>query len=379
MTHSTPKSVVVVAGEASGDLHGAHLVDALKKTQPDVFICGAGGAAMKAAGAKIIVDANQLAMMGFTSIFSKAPVILTAMSRLKKLLSGLKPDLLILIDFPEFNLHLAATAKKLGIPVLYYVSPQLWAWRSGRIKKIKARVDHMAVILPFEVDFYKRHNVSASFVGHPLLDDIPVPIEQKEKIVDVAHPTVALLPGSRECEVQRLLPPMLASAKILSTQLPGTRFVLSNAPSLDDDLVPDIVSSQDFKALEIVRSSVAEIFHSCDLCIVASGTATLEAAIHGAPFILAYVTSPINYWLAKMFTDIPHIGLANLIAEKTIVPELIQNEASAENIADRAYGLLTNPDAYQKMRSDLLNVRQHLGQPGASHRVAQIAIELMNG
>jgi lipid-A-disaccharide synthase len=372
-----PKSVVMVAGEASGDLHGAHLMQALKKRHQDIFVCGAGGTAMKAAGVKIVVEADQLAVMGFTALFAKAPRILAAMAQLKKLLTSLKPDLLILIDFPDFNLHLAATAKKLRIPVLYYISPQIWAWRSGRIKKIKARIDHMAVILPFETTFYESHAVPASFVGHPLLDAIPEHPNRQAKVVDINCPIVALLPGSRECEVLRLLPPMLGAANILKTKLPGIRFVLSKAPSLNADLVADIVAQHDFKAVDIVEEPVAEIFARSCLSIITSGTATLEAAIHGAPFILTYITSPLNYWLAKTFVDVPHIGLANLIADKAIVPELIQESASADNIADCAHALLTNPVAYAKMRSDLLAVRQLLGQPGASHRVAHIACRLM--
>ncbi len=377
MDNSPSKSIVMVAGEASGDLHGANLIQALKRRHPHISICGAGGAAMQAAGAKIVVGANQLSVMGFTAIFAKAPRILAAMSHLKKLLVNLKPDLLILIDFPDFNLHLAAKAKKLGIPVLYYISPQVWAWRSGRIKKIKARVDHMAVILPFEARYYDKHAVPVSFVGHPLLDAIPEQATHPLKSVDFKRPKVALLPGSRECEVLRLLPPMLNAAKILKAQLPGIRFVVSNAPSLGVDLIPSIIAEQKFKEVEIVHEPVEELFkHNC-LSIVTSGTATLEAAIHGAPFILTYITSPVNYWLAKIFIDVPYIGLANLIAGKSIVPELIQKKASAENIANAAYRLLSDPSAYKEMRSNLLEVRQMLGQPGASDKVARIASRLM--
>ncbi len=377
MKAASPKSVVMVAGEASGDLHGAHVIQALKKCHGDIFICGAGSSAMKAAGAKLVVDANELSVMGFTAIFAKAPQILKALSRLKKLLATLRPDLLILIDFPDFNLHLAASAKKLGIPVLYYISPTVWAWRANRIHKIKQRVDHMAVILPFEKTIYEKHNVPVSFVGHPLLDSMADQPATSAIASITDRPTIGLLPGSREDEVRRLLPNMLQAACILQQKNPYAHFVISCAPSIEMHLIEDIAARYDLKKMEVVNEHVSTLFPRCCLSIVASGTASLEAALYGMPNIIVYSVSPFSYWLGSLLVDVPHIGLANLIANRRIIPELVQDDVTPEKIADIANGLLTDSRAYKEMCDELIKVRQRLGQAGASARVAEIACRLM--
>ena len=228
----------MVAGEASGDQHGAHVIRALQKRHRDITIRGAGGEAMRKAGAEIIVDDRELSVMGFTAVLSKAPQILKAMSRLKRLIARSSPDLLILIDFPDFNLHLAGYAKKMGVPVLYYISPQVWAWRSGRLRKIKRRVDHMAVILPFEKSIYERHNMPVTFVGHPLMDAAPPHLRTpKPAPPSIENQTVALLPGSRKSEVSRLLPEMLKAAQIMQAGNGRIRFEISRAPSIDKQML----------------------------------------------------------------------------------------------------------------------------------------------
>jgi len=368
----------MVAGEASGDLHGAHLIKALREQHDSLYVCGMGGRSMRAVGANILIDADRLAVVGITEVLAKASEVFKAMSRLKKLLFGLRPDLLVLVDYPEFNLHLASTAKKLGIPVLYYISPQLWAWRSGRVKKIKKRVDHMAVILPFEEDFYRQHNVPVSFVGHPLMDSgtggVPLRLPS---LPDAQAPLIGLLPGSRPGEVGSLLPTMLEAAQLLQDRMDKVRFVISSAPSIDETLIPSLLNKCSLRHVEISSEPVSELFPRCDLAIVASGTVTLEAAICGTPIIITYVVSPLSYRLGRALIRVEHIGLVNLIAEKCIVPELVQQQVTAEAISDSAHAILSNPDKYQEVCRELAVVRERLGERGASRKVAAIACTLM--
>jgi lipid-A-disaccharide synthase len=371
------KTIVMVAGEASGDLHGAHVIRSLRKRHEHIYICGAGGSAMRAAGANLIVDADELSVMGFTAIFSKAPQILRAVSKLKKLIKALKPDVVILIDFPDFNIHLAATAKKAGVPVLYYISPTVWAWRAKRIFKIKRRVDHMAVILPFEASIYESHGIPVSFVGHPLLDDMGAAAEMPTPCAEMTEPMVALMPGSRHDEVRRLLPIMLNAAAILQNNDQRIRFVVSCAPSIDHAYIQDIIGQHSITRIGITHDRASRIFETCCLSIVASGTVSLEAAIQAVPTIIIYEVSQLSYWLGKMLVDVPHIGLANLIAGKRVLPELVQKEATAPNIARIAGELMTNDNAYNTMQDELKHIRQMLGKPGAADRVAEIACRLM--
>jgi lipid-A-disaccharide synthase len=378
MEPTAPQSVVMVAGEASGDLHGAHVIRALKKRHDDIFICGAGGSAMRSAGARIIVDVQDLSVMGFSAIFSKIPAILKAAAKIKRVLSKLKPDLLILIDFPDFNLHLAAYAKRTGIPVLYYISPQVWAWRSGRIHKIKARVDHMAVILPFEKSIYEQHQIPVSFVGHPLMD-AAFPQPERNIVIEIGQKdvTVSLLPGSREGEVRRLLPAMLEAAEHLQANWTGMQFLLSCAPTIDRELLSRVVKGYPALNLQVSTDPVTALFKKSHLSIVASGTASLEAAIYGIPAIIVYSTSRLNYAMAKRLINVSHIGLANLIAQRRVIPELIQGDASAAKIAAAALDLLTDPSKYGAMQEELREIRKRLGGGGASDRVADIACRLM--
>jgi lipid-A-disaccharide synthase len=377
MKDSPKKSVVMVAGEASGDLHGARLIGALRERLPDIRICGAGGDAMKDAGARIVVDIRELSVMGFTAVFSKAPRILRHLGRLKRLLVESKPDLLILIDFQDFNLHLAGYAKKIGIPVLFYISPKVWAWRAGRIQKIKRRVDHMAVILPFEEVIYTRHGVPATFVGHPLMDGAPPEGEARSDLSPDISRSVALLPGSRECEVSRLLPEMLKAARILQREDPELRFEISRAPSIPIAMIDHFRKQHGVAGTRVTDEPVYAIFKRCQLAVIASGTASLEAAIYGIPTIIVYSVSNLSYLIAKLLVHVPHIGLANLIAGKRVLPELVQDQATAVQIAAVAEHLLNNPAAYHRMQTELKAIRKQLGHGGASGRVAAIACRLM--
>ena len=377
MSNPSPKSVVMVAGEASGDLHGGRLIDALRRRHPDIRVCGAGGSAMKAAGARIVVDIRDLSVMGITAVFLKIPQILGHMARLKRLLAERRPDLLILIDFQDFNLHLASHAKKIGIPVLFYISPKVWAWRSGRIRKIKRRVDHMAVIFPFEKSYYDKHGVPATFVGHPLMDGTPPENARDHGVPSGKDRAVALLPGSRASEVVRLLPEMLKAARILQQDDPELQFVISRAPSIDTAQIEHLSHVHGVAHTRITDDPVYAIFRRCRLAVVASGTASLEAAIYGIPTIIVYSVSTLSYMVAKLLVHVPHIGLANLIAGKRVLPELVQDQAVASEIAASARRLLSDGEAYRRMQSELRTIRKQLGHAGASDRVAAIACGMM--
>lgn len=370
--------VMIIAGEASGDLHGANLVRAMHAVNPDLFVCGLGGQAMKAAGIRILVDASTLAVVGITEVLAKLPGLIKGMTTAKRLLKVLKPDLLILIDFPDFNLRVARYAKKMGVRVLYYISPQIWAWRSGRIKKIKRFVDHMAVILPFEADFYHKHGVPATFVGHPLLD------KQDEKVNPgirpglLTSPVIGLLPGSRDHEIAVHLPLMLSAAARLRKENPEFGFVVSLASSKDASLVENIIKDSAMADdCTIVSGPVEKIFQKSDLVLAVSGTVTLEAAIAQTPMIIIYKVSPLSYWIGKKFIKVDHIGLVNLIADERVVPELVQKDATPEKIAQTALDLIKDAGRLEKTREKLHAVKAKLGNPGASGRTARLVEKLL--
>jgi len=371
---------MIIAGEASGDLHGSKLVRAMREKNNDLFFCGIGSQALRDAGVKIIVDSSQLSVVGITEVFSKMIDLFRGMSVAKKLLKSLKPDLLIIIDFPDFNLHIAGTAKKLGIPVLYYISPQVWAWRPGRVKKIRKIVDHVAVILPFEEKFFRKHQIQATFVGHPLLDTHL--LLEKSSIAKNADdiPVIGLLPGSRDREIAKLLPVMLQSAKIMLERDKKMKFIVSAAPSIERKFVETIVEEHrgeyDF---ELVSDTVENVLKRCRLAVVASGTVTLEAAIFGIPMIIIYKMSPVTYWLGKMLvrSRVKNFGLVNLIAGRDISPELLQGKASSNNIAEMAFKMVNDAAGLKKVKNELLEIRDGLGGPGASKRVADIALNML--
>lgn len=368
----------MIAGEASGDLHGANLVKALQGKKTNIVFSGIGGKAMQDAGVKIVVDAATLSVVGITEVFSKLPGILSGMAAAKSFLKNSRPDLLILIDFPDFNLRIAAVAKKWHIPVLFYISPQIWAWRSGRVTKIGRLVDHIAVILPFEASFYRKHHIPVTFVGHPLLDEFRVPLPSPTHPLQDYPPVIGLLPGSRESEIFRLLPVMLQASRILSRQM-DIRFVVSMAPSTPHDAIKALcLPFQNDLHLEIDLNGARSVFAKTHLVVAASGTVTLEAAIAGTPVIVIYKVSPLSYRLGKALIKVKHIGLVNLIAEREIVPELIQDRASPELIAETVLKLVNTPSALDAIRHDFADVRNRLGGPGASSRVADIALNMLN-
>ena len=372
------KCIMIIACEASGDLHGGKLARAIKNHASNAFLFGVGGNAMQTEGVRILVDSKTLSVMGITEVLSKLPMIYRAMTTVKKALSRLKPDLLILIDSPDFNFHVAAAAKKLGIPVLYYISPQIWAWRQNRVHKIKRLVDHMAVILPFEAAFYRKHRVPVTFVGHPLLDGIlPVP-DRLPAPTRLKEPVIGLIPGSREKEVTTLLPVMLEAAKIIHRFLPTSRFMVSCAESMDADVVMDIVDQYASTLdVEIVNGSITQVFKQSRMLVAASGTVTLEAALYGIPMVIVYKVSPLSYWLGKRLIKVKHIGIVNLIAQKELLPELIQDNASPQTIAETVTAMIGDPEKLKQIEKELFCIRDLLGGAGASDRVARIALNLI--
>ncbi len=380
MTSSKRKCVMIIAGEASGDRHGAKLVRAMRSSDKDLFFCGIGGPAMHAAGVRILADAARLSVVGITEVLTKASFLIDGIRRAKDAINSLQPDLLILIDFPDFNLHVAASAKKIGIPVLYYICPQVWAWRPGRVEKIKKRVDHLAVILPFEADFFQRHQIPVTFVGHPLLDTENTPVEHNPAAAADGIQTIGLLPGSRDKEIARLLPVMLKAADRLTRRDERLKFLISVAPSTDSSIIRQLVDLHAGDAqTEIVEGRVDRIFARSTLVVAASGTVTLEAALCGIPAVIVYKVSPITFLLGKILARVEFMGLANLIAGRELMPELVQRQASAVKISDAVWQLLSDDSRRLHIRQELLQVRKALGGPGASNRAAQIALQMLAG
>jgi len=369
------RKILIVAGETSGDLHGAHLVKAATCLDPDLRFYGVGGKHLRNTGTDVIFDSSEVAVVGIVEVFSKLRSIYRAFRWLKKSLERDRPTLAILIDFPDFNLRLAKEANKRGIPVFYYISPQVWAWRRGRVKKIAKLVPKLVVILPFEVSFYRKRGVDCEFVGHPLIDIVKPHLSKEEALevfrLDKDKRTIGLLPGSRREEVQQLLPVLLKSALLLLQDFPNLQFIMPLAPAIDRLEVEKCIGRYSLN-VRIADEHIYDVLNICDLVITASGTATLEAAIMNTPMIIVYKVSFLSYLVARLLVKVKDIGLVNLIAEKRIAPELVQGEVSPVNIFNETSKLLKNPHLLSTIKAELEKVREKLGSPGASQRAAQI-------
>ena len=375
------KTVMIVAGEASGDMHGAGLVREMLKIDPALNFYGIGGNKMQDAGVKLLVNAAQTAVVGFTEVISKFGTLFRIIRQVKKSLDEMKPELVILIDYPDFNLNFVApAAKKRNIKIFYYISPQVWAWRKSRINKIKRLVDKMAVILPFEVDTYAAKGFAVDYVGHPLLDLVKPAYSKQEsrKIfnLDESKTTIGLLPGSRPSEVVKLLPEMLRAAEILAQKIQTIQFILPLVDTLEKKTVDDIVSGFPIK-VKVISGQTYDAVSCCDLAIVASGTATLETALLSVPMIIIYKISPLSYFIGKLIVNVKNIGLANIVAGKTVVPELIQEDASGNRIAAEAMDILTDAERKQEMIKELAAIRSKLGNPGAARKTAHLAYDML--
>ena len=375
-----PKRVMIVVGEASGDLHGAHLVKALYRRDPTLEIFGVAGDGLKREGIKVIFDVDRLTGMGFAELAGNLKTIWQAYRLLRKALREERPNLLILVDFPEFNLRLARLAKKSGIPVLYYISPQVWAWRKRRTQKIARWVDRMAVVFPFEVPLYQNEGVAVSFVGHPLLD-LAHSSEPRERTLtqyglDPSRQTIAILPGSRRREVAYHLPPMLEAADRLERQL-KMQFILVRATTVERGILDGILEKAAVK-VPIAEGNTYNVLHACDLVWAASGTATLETALMLRPMVIVYRLSWLTYALARLLVRVSHIGMVNIIAGESVVPELIQSDVTADKIVAESRAILQDPELRKRIVRKLSQVREKLGSPGASERVAEIAFSMIS-
>ena len=378
--HKKNKTIMIVAGEASGDMHGANLVREMLKIDPALNFYGIGGNKLREEGVELLANASDMAVVGLTEVISKLGSILKIMGMMNRSLDERLPDLVILIDYPDFNIPLAKAAKKRGIKVFYYISPQVWAWRKGRIGQIKKTVDKMAVILPFEVDTYGQEGFAVNYVGHPLLDLVKLNYSKQEsrKKFGLAENkiTIGILPGSRLSEVRKLMPELLRAAEILTQRMPDVQFVLPLADTLEEIIITDIISGFNVK-VKIISGHTYDVISCADLALVASGTATLETALLGVPMIIVYKISLLSYFIGRLFVHVKNIGLVNIIAGKTIVPELIQGDASGKRIAGEALAILTNGERKQEMIKELEAIRARLGEAGAAIRAAQIACDMI--
>jgi lipid-A-disaccharide synthase len=378
--HKKNKTIMIIAGEASGDMHGANLVREMLKINPALNFYGIGGNKLQEEGVNLLANASSMAVVGLTEVVSKLESILKIMGMMKRSLNERRPDLVILIDYPDFNLPLAKAARKRGIKVFYYISPQVWAWRKGRIGQIKKTVDKMAVILPFEVDTYSKEGFPVSYVGHPLLDVVKLNYSKREsrERFGLAENkiTIGILPGSRPSEVRKLMPELLRAAEILVQKMPDIQFVLPLADTLEEKIITEISSRFTVK-VHIISGHTYDVISCADLALVASGTATLETALLGVPMIIVYKISLISYVIGRLFVHVKNIGLVNIIAGKTIVPELIQGDACGNRIAMEALAILTNEKKNQEMIKELKAIRAKLGEPGAAIRAAQIACDMI--
>ena len=374
------KRVFIIAGEASGDVHGANLVKAMAAADPSLSFRGVGGRELREVGVQLLWDAAEVAVVGLMEVARHLATIARAFRLAVNTLRNWHPHLLILIDYPDFNLLLARKAKKLGVPVMYYISPQVWAWRSGRVKTIRRCVDRMVVLFAFEETLYRKAGVPVSFVGHPCLDTVAGMdrAEPSRRLTPSpgGHPLVGLLPGSRQNEVRILLPIMLQAAARLARRMPHAHFVLPLASTIRADQVRPLLQGRDLQ-LTVMEGKTHEAIQACEVLVAASGSVTLEAAIFGTPLVVVYKVHRLSYEIGRRLIRVEHIGLVNLVAGETVAPELIQDQVTAEGIVKEVMGILEDPGRQAWIRSRLEEVRRRLGSPGASSRAAEIALSLL--
>ncbi len=372
--------ILIVAGEASGDLHGGRLVEALSRHMPHLTVDGMGGPQMRKAGVQLMADAEGTAVVGLTELWEKRRALRDALQHLRRHLRTVRPALLVCIDFPDFNLLLARTAHRLGIPVCYFISPQIWAWRRGRIRTIRRVVKKMLVLFPFEETLYREAGVNVTFVGHPLLDALgSVPSREVCRTalgVPDHVPVLGLLPGSRQAEVRRHLPILLAAASLLAATRRDLRLLLGLASPLDPHTVEAAVAASGLQ-VTILSGRSYEVMRAADLLLAVSGTVTLEAAILGTPMIITYRLGALSWLLGRLLVRVRFIGLPNLVANDEIVPELIQFDATPERLAIVAKEILESPERQRRMRGALAEVRARLGMPGATERAAREVLALL--
>jgi lipid-A-disaccharide synthase len=368
---------MVSCGEASGDLYAGALVASLRELDPALHAFGFGGEKLKSAGAELIGDYRGFSVKGLSEAVAVLPRSWRMLRQLGEAAQARRPDVFVAIDFPDFNFRLLPAMKKLGVPIVYYVSPQVWAWRPGRLETIRRYVDKMLVIFPFEADLYRQAGVPVDFVGHPLLD-LARPSRTRAEFLpgaglDPAKPVIALLPGSRANEVRRILPRLLDAATLTSARVPGVQLLIARAPSLDDSLFAPVTASRGAGlAVGVVEGAADDVLASADVVVAASGTATVQAALHGRPMVIVYRLSPFTYTVGRTVVRVSTYGMVNLVAGRTIVPELIQDRFTPDAVARETISLLTDRGRIETMRRDLAEMRSRLGGPGASRRAAAV-------
>ena len=367
---------MISCGEASGDLYAGALTAALRRSHPDVEVFGFGGPRLRDAGATLVGDYHGVSVTGITEVVS---VLARARAMLRSLGDAArerKPKVFVAIDFPDFNFRLLPVLKALGVPIVYYVSPQIWAWREHRLKRLREFVDRMLVIFPFEVEYYEKAGIPVEFVGHPLVD-LAVASQPRETFlaslnVRADRPLLACLPGSRSNEVRALLPALVEAATIVASTVHGVQLIVARAPGLPDDLfAPLDRARQSGMPVALVEHATDDVLAAADVVMTASGTATVQAALHGKPMVVVYRLSGVTYAMARSFVRLRTYGMVNLVAGRKIVPEVIQGDFSASNVAREVLPLFTDAARVERMRADIAEVRAKFGAPGASQRAAQ--------
>ncbi|MCK5070939.1 MAG: lipid-A-disaccharide synthase [Desulfocapsa sp.] len=382
------EKVMIIAGEASGDLHGANLVRAMLAERPGLSFSGMGGKDLIDAGVDVLFDAKKIAVVGLAEVFSHLPDIFAAQKILKTALKEKRPALLILIDFPDFNLMLAKVAKKLGIPVFYYITPQVWAWRSGRVKTIAARVDQIGVILPFEEEFFRERGLDAEYVGHPLLDSVHTSMSREEFCAEhnISNDDllIGLLPGSRKKEISGLFPTLLQTAERLQKSNESQRkivFFVPLASTISKEEIRDNGLNEFGNGLDvrIIRENRYDMMAACDAAVVASGTVTLELALLETPMVVIYKVSNGTYKLGRLLVNknLTNFSLVNLIAGEEVVPELIQGDVNPERIEAELKAIIFDKLRRDNMLHGLAFVREKMGKAGASEKAAKLALSLI--
>ncbi len=374
------QTVMLVAGEASGDAHAAAMFLELKKRLPAVRGIGMGGRKMARAGIDVRYDSSQIGVIGVIEVLKHYREIRAALRQMQEIVSNERPDLLICVDYKEFNYKLARHGKRCGVKVLFYVSPQVWAWRPGRARKYGQVIDMMAVIFPFETPYYQEHDIPVCYVGHPSVDKVePLRSRSEDRrlfALPEESPVVGILPGSRAQEIRRMLPVMLLAAGEVRKTFPDCRFLLPQADSISDELLQTVLQDSPV-SVQVVRNQPYDVIQCCDAVMITSGTATLETALLTVPMVIVYKLSPLTYWLGRWLVKSPFIGLPNIVAGKAIVRELIQQQASPEAVAGEIIRILSDPDYAGEMRRELGKVKQLLGPGGGDAAMAELAEQML--
>ncbi len=373
-----PRNVLIVAGEASGDLYGAELARELKRIEPDIVLWGTGGEKMEREGVELLYTTREFAVLGFAEVFARLPFFFRAMKHMKQLVRERRPSVFVPIDYPGFNMRLARFVSDEHHPVAYFVSPQIWAWGWGRVPKIRSIVSRMIVTFPFEEDIYRKENIPVTYAGHPLIDlakpELPAAAFRAKLGIEDDLPIIALFPGSRTHEVDSLLPVMMEAVSVMRAK--GERFhaVLGAAPTVDDAAYDAILGDDGSSPILRVRDATYDLLAAARFAILASGTMTVEAAVLRTPMIIIYKVKLLSYLLGRLLVRVNHIGMVNILAEKRVVPELLQGEANAENVVKIAGRWLRHDDTLSEIHTELDRVRLLLGGGGASRRAAEAVI-----